>query len=198
LRFREPEVSGLNSQSILSSGMNTMTRYKVAIVLITTLSLLMALPASAQWKWRDKNGRTQYSDVSPPPSVNERDILQRPPGGEGKTTRVIKPVFVAASSASAATPTLAPKTTEPELEAKRKKSEQDAAEKKKAEEAKQVATRAAVRAENCAQAKSYMRSIDGGMRIARTNEKGEREVLDDAARALEAKRTRDVMASECN
>jgi hypothetical protein len=35
------------------------------------------------------------------------------------------------------------------------------------------------------------------MRMARVNEKGEREVLDDKARADEARRTREAIASEC-
>ena len=35
------------------------------------------------------------------------------------------------------------------------------------------------------------------MRIARTNEKGEREVLDDAARASEVKRAQSIIDSDC-
>jgi hypothetical protein len=182
-----------------------MARYKVVVALVA-ISLLAALPASAQWKWRDKAGRTQYSDTPPPPDVGESAILQRPVGSNGLKQRVVQPGPATASTASttapaassaASAPTLTPKMVEPELEAKRKKAEQDAAkelaEKKKAEEARVNA----IKAENCKQATSYMRSIDGGMRIARTNEKGEREILDDAARAAEAKKTRDVMASEC-
>ena len=42
-----------------------------------------------------------------------------------------------------------------------------------------------------------MRSLDSGVRIARTNEKGEREVLSDTARAAETQRTREVIASDC-
>jgi hypothetical protein len=40
--------------------------------------------------------------------------------------------------------------------------------------------------------------IDSGVRIARTNAKGEREILDDAARAVEAKRHEGVIARDCN
>jgi hypothetical protein len=43
-----------------------------------------------------------------------------------------------------------------------------------------------------------MRTLDSGVRIARTNEKGEREFLDDKARAQEVQRTRDALASECS
>ena len=56
---------------------------------------------------------------------------------------------------------------------------------------------AAARADNCARAKAQMRTFDAGGRISRTNEKGEREFLDDKARAQETARTRDAIASEC-
>jgi hypothetical protein len=36
--------------------------------------------AQTQWKWRDKTGRTQYSDLPPPSAVPEQDILARPRG----------------------------------------------------------------------------------------------------------------------
>ena len=41
------------------------------------------------------------------------------------------------------------------------------------------------------------RHLDDGLRIARVNKDGEREVLDDQQRADEAKRARDVIAAEC-
>ena len=40
-------------------------------------------------------------------------------------------------------------------------------------------------------------NLDSGMRMARTNDKGEREVLDDAQRADELKRVNAIIASEC-
>ena len=40
-------------------------------------------------------------------------------------------------------------------------------------------------------------SIDSGMRMARMNDKGEREVLDDAQRAAELKRVNAIIASDC-
>ncbi|MFG5410725.1 hypothetical protein ABXN37_24710 [Piscinibacter sakaiensis] len=39
--------------------------------------------------------------------------------------------------------------------------------------------------------------LDDGVRIARTNEKGEREILDDKARAAEQARLRAVVAADC-
>ena len=43
-----------------------------------------------------------------------------------------------------------------------------------------------------------MRTLESGMRLARTNDKGEREILDDKQRADETQRTRqDVIAADC-
>jgi hypothetical protein len=168
--------------------MNAMLRWNV-VASIAMLGLTLALPASAQWKWLDKHGQTQYSDLPPPAGTAEREILQRPNTGASRGS----PPPAAPASAASGAPQLAPKAVDPELEARRKKAEQEAADKRKAEEAKV----AAAQAENCTRAKSQMRTIDSGVRMTRVNAKGEREFLDDAARAAEAKRTREVMASEC-
>jgi len=165
----------------------------LAAAFATCLALGFALPAAAQWKWKDKSGRVQYSDLPPPPTVSDADILQRP---NGASLRKAAPAFAAegAGSAAASTaPTAAASGVDPELEAKRRKSSEEDAAKKRAEEEKQKAARA----ENCQRAKNQLRALEDGMRMARVNAKGEREILDDKGRAEEAKRARDVMASEC-
>ena len=162
---------------------------RLSVVLLSALlGATLALPATAQWKWRDKGGQIQYSDLPPPPGVSDQDILQRPHSSQRRAA----PAPVTASAASAASSAAAPKI-EPELEAKRRKAEQDQAVKNKAEDDKVVAARA----DNCARAKSYMRTLDDGVRIVRTNDKGEREVLDDKGRADESKRTREIISSDC-
>lgn len=167
--------------------MNTRNRFGLAVS-VALFGVLAATPAAAQWKWRDKAGHTQYSDLPPPPGVAEGDILQRP----ASATRRPAPVLPAAPAASAA-PLSPNRGPDPELEAKRKQAEQEVADKNKADEAKV----AAVRAENCSRARAQMRTLDSGQRIARVNEKGERIVLDDAARAAESQTARDAIASEC-
>lgn len=165
-----------------------MKRWNI-VALAAFLGLTLALPASAQWKWRDKTGQTQYSDLPPPPGVPESDILQRPNANAARRAAA----SVAPASAASAAPLAAARASDPELEAKRKKAEQEVADKKKAEEAKI----AAAKADNCGRAKANMRTLDSGVRMTRTNEKGEREFLDDAQRAAEAKRTREIIASDC-
>ena len=162
------------------------------VAIVTVLGLALALPALAQWKWRDKAGQTQYSDLPPPAGTVEADILQRPNAGQRRAAAA--PVAAAAASdAASAAPRLAPKASEPELEAKLRKADEEAAAKKKADEARM----AAARADNCVRAKAQVRTMESGIRVTRTNEKGEREYLDDATRATEAQRSRGIVASDC-
>ena len=123
------------------------------------------------------------SDTPPPSGIPEKDVLQRP------TPR--RAVAAApAASAPAATPVSA---LESEVEARKRKAEEDQKAKEKALEAED----AAKRADNCARAKAHLRALDDGLRIARVNEKGEREILDDKGRAAETQRARAVIASDC-
>jgi hypothetical protein len=39
--------------------------------------------------------------------------------------------------------------------------------------------------------------MDSGVRVGRVNASGEREIMDDAARAVETKRIQGIMASDC-
>ena len=158
-------------------------------MLAAVLGLTFAMPACAQWKWRDKNGQTQYSDLAPPAGTPDHDILQRP----GTGTHHAAPPPAAPASGASGPPLLAPKASDPELEAKRQKAEQEAADKKKAEDAKI----SAARADNCSRAQAQMRTLGSGLRMARINAKGDLEALDNAARAAETQRTREIIASQC-
>ena len=71
--------------------------------------------------------------------------------------------------------------------------EQEQSAKAKTEEAR-LATQ---RGENCQRARSQQAALEGGQRIARLNDKGEREVLDDKGRAEELRQAREVIASDC-
>jgi hypothetical protein len=154
-----------------------------------TALCLLALPADAQWKWRDKDGQINASDRPPPRDIPEKDVLARPP------LEVRRGVSAAAAQASAAgsAPALAKPALDRELEAKKRAAEQEQAAKVRADEERQVAQRA----ENCRRARSHLTALDGGQRMARVNDKGEREVLDDNARAEETRQAREVIASEC-
>ena len=52
--------------------------------------------------------------------------------------------------------------------------------------------------ENCARAQEYVRTIESGQRISRTDAKGERYFLEDAQIAQEAARARQAVQQWCN
>lgn len=162
-------------------------RCRLLALSIALAGAAFALPAAAQWKWRGANGQIQYSDLPPPPGVAEKDILQRPTAA---TLRAAPSPAAAAAASAASQPAAA---VDPELEAKRKKAEQEASAKAKEEEQRL----AAAKADNCNRAREQLRTLESGMRIARVNDKGEREVLDDKMRADEMKRARDVAGANC-
>ena len=153
--------------------------------------LLAVLPAQAQWKWKDGKGQTHISDLPPPRDVPEKDVLQRPNEIARKTAAAGAASAAEAAPASAAAATKP--RVDPEIEARRTRLEQEQKAKAKADEDKL----AAQRAENCARARQQLAGVESGMRLARVNDKGEREILDDKARAEEAQRARQAMASEC-
>lgn len=166
--------------------------------LVAALALLGAAAAQAQWQWIDKDGRKVFSDRPPPADVMEKNILKRP-GGQRTATVAAAPDAAAgtpegAASAAASAGNL-PKlsTADKELEEKKKKAADAETAKRKAEEERV----AKAKAENCSRARQAKATIDSGVRIARTNDKGEREVMEDAARAAEAKRVQGVITSDC-
>jgi hypothetical protein len=158
-----------------------------ALLLASTALLLLSNPALAQWKWRDSHGQVHVSDIPPPRDIPDKDVMQRP------EAVVRKPAIAAApaSAASAAMPVKAP--VDPELEERRRRAEQEQAQRNRAEEQKA----AAVRKDNCQRARDQLVTLESGQRMARVKADGEREILDDDARAKEVRRTREVIASDC-
>lgn len=155
--------------------------------LLALALVALATTAQAQWKWRDKNGQVNVSDRPPPMDVPEKDILARPTPESVRRA----PPPAPASGAASAVPAKGP--LERDLELRRRSAEQEQSAKAKAEEEK----RAAQRAENCRRARNHLTALESGQRMARTNDKGEREVLDDRGRADEMRQAREVIASDC-
>lgn len=158
-----------------------------------------ALTAFAQWQWIDKDGRKVYSDRSPPADILEKNILKRPRGAQVAAVPVAIDAAAAtpagaasaASKGNAGAPKLSGK--DPQLEAKKKQAEDEEATKKKAEEEKL----AKAKTENCDRARKAITGLQSGVRTAVTNAKGEREFMDDAARAAEIKRLQGVADVDC-
>ncbi len=163
-------------------------RRLASLSLAAAACLLLSAPAEAQWKWRDSRGQIHISDIPPPRDVPDKDVLQRP---EIVVRKPAPPPVAAASAAAVTAPGKAP--IDPELEERRKRTEQEQAARSKADEQKSIA----IRKENCQRAREQMATLDSGQRIARIRADGEREILDDEARAKEARRAREAIASEC-
>lgn len=144
------------------------------------------MAASAQWQWIDKDGRKVFSDRAPPADTPASNIL-RQPGDKPAPT----PAAPAEPVPTASAPRLSGR--DQELEEKKKQGEAAQAQKKKAEEERL----AAVRADNCARARRARAALDSGQRLARTNEHGEREIMDDAARAAEYRRLQPILEQDC-
>jgi Domain of unknown function (DUF4124) len=166
----------------------TMARPFAALLALLAASLL-ALPAEAQWKWKDKGGHVQYSDLPPPNGTPEQDILTRP-----SARRPVQTTAAPASAASVVAAASAARSADPELEAKRKQAEAEAAAKTKADQERV----AAAKAENCGRAKQQLATLESGIRLVQANAKtGEREFLDDKQKADRMKTTKDVIAVDC-
>ena len=154
-----------------------------------------SLPALAQWQWTDSAGKMVFSDRAPPPEVPDKAIRKRPsaasaadpaPAASGPS------IVPATSAASAASPPVI-RRTDSALAAKAKQAEQTELAQRGAQEARLRQARA----DNCARAKSALAHLASGQRVARSNDRGEREVLDDAARSLEQQRLQSVVDTDC-
>ena len=167
------------------------------------LTFAAVTAAHAQYQWVDKDGRRVFSDRPPPADVAPKNIVSQP---RGSTAAVVRSAPAApanepaAGEASVAAKPAAPAASaapgagvDKALEEKKKQAEAAEAAKKKAEEQKI----AAAKADNCKRAMNAKSSLDSGMRMARMNDKGEREVLDDKMRAEEMKRARDLANADC-
>ncbi len=163
-----------------------------AILTVAFLATLSCGAATVQWKWRDAAGRINASDLPPPASVPDRDILERP---TDQRKRAASPPAAAASTPLTARVQGAPvaQGSDPELDARRKR----AADEKSVQAQQEKDRLATARADNCSRARSQLTALNEGMRISRANAKGETEILDDKARAEESERTRAVIASDC-
>ena len=148
---------------------------------LAALACLVSLQVVAHWQWLDKDGRKVFSDRAPPPDIPEKDILERP---------AVPPVAVPQSGASA--PRLG--GIDKELTDKKKKAEELELAKRRAEGEKLASSKA----DNCARAKRAKTSLDSNRPIARSNEKGEPEILDAGARAAELSRIQDIIEADCN
>jgi hypothetical protein len=175
------------------------------------IAALAAAPnAFAQYQWRDANGRMVYSDMPPPASVPPSAVLRAParqtsagsPGGSGATAsasaapgiRAAAPgIQAGAAPGTAVAPTTAPSAAQREMDFQKRRLEREQAE-RKASEAQAAKQRAAA---VCSDARTQIRTLESGLRMARVNERGEREVVDEASRAAQLEAARRAVREHC-
>lgn len=166
--------------------------------LIFSLCLAAHAAAFAQYQWTDKDGRRVFSDRPPPASEQVKNVSNKPMragAGSSSFTPAGSAVGIDGTppAATASQPAAAGAGVDKTLEAKKKQAEAAEAAKKKAEDDKN----AAARAESCKRARHAKAELDSGVRIARMNDKGEREVLNDAQRAAEQQRVQQIINQDC-
>jgi hypothetical protein len=174
-----------------------MTQY---LRLLCVLFSLLSFSATAQWAWVDKNGRKIFSDRAPPSDSPENSIFKQPshapvltrqtPATDSANADAAAP---AASAPQDKASTAKPSGIDPVL-AERKKKEELALEAKRKAEQERISR---LKSENCERAKLAKKGYDSGIRLSHTNANGEREIMDDTARAAESKRIQAVIDADC-
>lgn len=155
----------------------------------------LPLAATAQWQWVEKDGRKVFSDKAPPPDIPAKNIVRQP----GMRAPLAGPDAVSATAS--ATPAPAPSAAnvpklagkESELENRRKQALAAESDKKKAQENEDKTAQA----DSCRRSRESKAAFESGVRVARTNDRGEREILDDSARAVELQRVQAVITRDC-
>lgn len=149
-------------------------------VLLLCLAALPMLANAEIYKWKDKNGAIRYSDVPPPSNVQHEPMLGKKvpkPTGQPPLAPVDGDITTAINRDKASTEKASADKTPLSKEEAAAKRAKDAEDQKKADQAKQAELK--LRQENCKVAKSNLATYVNGGRIAKTNDKGEREYLGD-------------------
>lgn len=161
-----------------------MTMKTTSTALLCLTSLLLALPASAQvYQWKDASGRTVVSDTPPPGNVKPSQSMGRSPAN------AVQPAPVKEGAAPAAPAS----TAERDLDFKKRQKENQ----EKADKAAKEQTANAESQENCKRARQSLTTLESGQRMTTTNEKGEREFMDDSQRQAEIARARKIADDSC-
>jgi Skp family chaperone for outer membrane proteins len=149
-------------------------------------ALSFAQPSLAQqYKWIDKDGRTQYGDT--PPAGAKATPLKAPsrpasaPAPEGK-----------AAAKDAKKGPLTPAEQDAEFR-KRQAEAQKSSEKDEKAAQEQEAKRA-----NCSSSQEQLRMLESGQRVGRTNANGERYFIDDDQRAADVAKARKGVSDWCS
>ncbi len=183
---------------VIGVGINSPAmKQTLPILIFIPVFFLLSFGANAQWAWVDKDGKKVFSDRAPSADVPDKNVFKRP--SKNATAHIATASNEANDTGEKVAVTAKVAASKPvagvdkELADRMKKAELEQAAKKKTEEERI----GKIKAENCQRAKLAQKNLDSGVRLSRINAQGEREVMDDAARTVEAKRLQGIAESEC-
>ena len=144
--------------------------------------LLAAGTAAAQmYRWVDADGKVRYGDT-PPPGAKTTSVKAPQSGGGAATAPAAK---------DAKKGPLTP--AEQEQEYRKRQAESGKASEKADTERRAQAERAG----NCERTREYLRTLESGQRIARTDAKGERYYMEESQVAQEVAKAQQAVQQAC-
>lgn len=169
-------------------------------IFIAIAVMLAAATVTAQvYRWVDKDGKVQYSDIPPPndAKVTPKKVDAKPatgPAAGAAAAREVPKTPGKEGKAGDKGTSPGPQTLDDRNKAfeKRRTDEAEAA-KKAGEQAK--ADKAS--AERCTEATKYLRGLESGRPVGGTDDAGNRKILDDNERAAEITKARAAMTESC-
>lgn len=184
-----------------------------ALIAACCVLVLASAPASAEvYKWKDKSGKTQYSDSPPLSNIPYTTLSGKKSPGDQPAAASAAPA--AASKSAADTKTKAEGSAKPAAAAPdaSAKDAPDAAKQKVAEDLKEKAAKEAeakkqqeeklaadkrAKEQACKNARSRVAQFEQGGRIYRVDEQGERQYYGDKEIAAELENAKNDMEANC-
>ncbi len=157
----------------------------IRLFVAAAVLLATATVAAQVYKWVDKDGKVQYSDMPPPPAATKADAKKLNTGASA-------PVPDGADPKAGAN---APKTAQEKAREADKKNKDEAEKARKDEEAQKAAK---MNEERCKAARRYKGDLETGRPIARNNDQGERSFMSDEERSAELAKANAAIADACN
>lgn len=161
-----------------------------ALPIFLVLMFAAGAAGAQMYKWIDKDGKVHYGDT-PQPGAKATSI-QAPSGGAAPSAP--------AAPATAGTKDKAAKKKEGPLtpaEQEQEYRQRQADARKEAEKAAAEARDKAARNEGCERTREYLRTLQSGQRIVRSNPSGERYYLDDDQVAQEIAKAQQAEQAAC-
>jgi len=151
--------------------------------------LFVAGAASAQmYKWVDKDGKVRYSDTPP---VGTKTSTVKAPQSAGESPAASAADAKSKDGKDAKKGPMTP--AEKEQDYRKRQAEAG----KEAEKADAERRAKAERNEGCERTREYLRTLESGQRIARSNPAGERYYLDENQVAAEVAKAQQSVAAAC-